>query len=410
LLSASLTARAGDAQRAVQDFENSLRALDTKQDRAAATRKYFAGLKDSDTKIKAIGLFDDRYVYLVPDEVASEVLGKLLGDTDLKVRVRAVRALGRRQKAGDHFDAVLALLKETDAAGTKHVLYAMGRARDKRFLPAMRAQLNHADPSVRSTVLFELTNYPAAEVRWDMVAGLKDADAGVRGQAIMGLSRDGARSTLIVAMLDDPSEHVRATALQALASFKSDAVIKAVAARLADPHPSVRVVAAQSLARMRATGYLAAVTKLLDNQDVLVRRRLVQALGEFGDRAARPALERALKDDDATVRELALEALGALGDGGAKKVAAGLLTDPAADVRRATVEALTRLGATESVPAILKLLDDKDARVRWMAALAVGRLADKTVLPELRKRLSQADADLRDRLDQAIRAIESRSR
>src|SRR4051812_31097085 len=87
-LDVRLAAAPADALGVVLDFEQSLRSIPKEEDRVAATRKFFGGLKDSATKIQAVGAFDSRYVYAVPRELADEVLGKLLQDPDLKVRVR----------------------------------------------------------------------------------------------------------------------------------------------------------------------------------------------------------------------------------------------------------------------------------------------------------------------------------
>ena len=177
-------ATAETVRKTVRDFEQSLSALPTKEARIEATRKFFDGIKDPAAKIEAVGVFDDRYVYAVPKEAASEILGKLLKDADLKVRVRAADALGYVGKGGDHFDDLVALLKETDAEGTKKVVYAMGRARDKRFLPYLRDALKDPDLSVRQTVAFELTMYPAADVRGDINALLKDTEPVMRAAGL----------------------------------------------------------------------------------------------------------------------------------------------------------------------------------------------------------------------------------
>jgi len=399
-----------DLARAVQAFEKSLAALPTQEARIDATRKFFDGLKDRDTRLAAVGVFDSRYVYTVPVEAADDVLGKLLKDPDLKVRLRAAHALGYLGKGGGHFDDLVALFKEADAEGLHDVLYAMGRSREPRFVPFLRDALKSDDSGVKQAAAFELARLAGRDAHGDLLPLLQDAKPEVRASAVENLAGlgDEADTPRIREMLDDPHQFVRTRVATVLGFRKGDDTAKALAAKLADSAPSVRAAAVFSLGELKATVYRGAVEKLLDDPDLVARRYAVKSLGEMGDVAARPALEAKLKDDDYMVRAFALDSLAALGDKAAAKAAAAALADPQADVRRSAAEALMRLKAAESVPALLKLLDDKDHRVRWMAALAVGRLGDRSVLPELRRRLDKADGDLRDRLDQSIREIEER--
>src|SRR5262245_46664370 len=70
-----LTAEQKEVERArtfVWAFEMKLQKL-PENDRAAAARTFFAGLKDSVTKSEAIGMMDSRYVYFVPKDVYNEL-------------------------------------------------------------------------------------------------------------------------------------------------------------------------------------------------------------------------------------------------------------------------------------------------------------------------------------------------
>jgi hypothetical protein len=78
----------------VYRFEQTLMVIAKEKDRVEPVLQFFAKLKDSATKMEAIGLVDDRIVRLVPEDAASKVLGNLLKDADPKVRIRAAHALG----------------------------------------------------------------------------------------------------------------------------------------------------------------------------------------------------------------------------------------------------------------------------------------------------------------------------
>ena len=88
-----------------------------------------------------------------------------------------------------------------------------------------------------------------------LIALLSDADAAVRGRAIVALERMGAKAAAaipgLVAALDDPDDAVRWTAAGALGNMgtKAHEAIPALAKALGDRDPHVRAAAAAALTR-----------------------------------------------------------------------------------------------------------------------------------------------------------------
>ena len=203
-------------------------------------------------------------------------------------------ALGYVGKGGGHFDALVALFKDADAPGMQGVLYAMGRSRDRRFLPYLRDALKQPNLSVRQTAAFELTMYPAGDVHDDLAALLKDPEPVMRAAAVSALGQlgDEADTPRMREMLDDPSELVRRGRRRRSATGRGPETVAALAARLTDAAPSVRAAVAEALGQMKATAQRGAVEKLLDDTDVVVRRYRSSA-GRSGrrDRTSRPGGE-----------------------------------------------------------------------------------------------------------------------
>ena len=147
-------------QSEVNAFERKLAAFpkEKEADRDQAIRVFFGQLKEATSAIKlaAIGMTCSRYVYVVPQKLRGEMMGPLLHDLDMRVRLRAAHSLGYNGLAGEHFESIVALLKQVDIEGLPHVIYAMSRSQDARFFPHLRDLLKHEDGTIRAEVVFEL--------------------------------------------------------------------------------------------------------------------------------------------------------------------------------------------------------------------------------------------------------------
>jgi hypothetical protein len=105
-----------DGRHKVFEFEQKLRSLKDDQEKVNLVRGFFAGLKDSESKIEAICAIDSRYVCVIPSSIEGELLEPLLKDSDAKVRAEAAQAVGYiawvgRTKIGSNAKQLIALLK-----------------------------------------------------------------------------------------------------------------------------------------------------------------------------------------------------------------------------------------------------------------------------------------------------------
>jgi HEAT repeat protein len=380
------------AHRAVSEFERTLatspRSQDykTNKDRDAKIREFFNQLKDSTTKIEAIGMMDSRYVYYISKDLIAELLGKLIKDDDIKVRARAAHAIGYNG-LGDRFaDDIINLLKEKDPSVKRSVIYAMGRAQGDRFLPYLKELLADADRAIRFDAAFQLSWRPAEKVADDYRKLLVDRDDYVRATGLRYLARyAGEKPPLSIAdlekYLDDPSQDVRLAAIEALAHRGHDST-KRLSKLLDDPAPRIRTQTLQTLGALKAVDQIDAVVKALNDRDVVVRRYGVMAMEFVG--AERPeALRAMLKDNDDQVREHAARILGVFRDAGAVEGLASLLSDKVDRVRREAVKALGQIAPRDYADAIAQRLADRDAQVRMFAARGLGKSGEMRFIKQL---------------------------
>jgi HEAT repeat protein len=166
--------------------------------------------------------------------------------------------------------------------------------------------------------------------------------------------------------LQDPSGHVRATAVGALQRMNR-LTTSDVETALADPAAVVRRRACEA-----SIGLGVDITPLLADRDELVVEAACFALGEGGssgaDQAETTVALSAVAADhkDPLCREAAVAALGALGaPGGLAAILAGLNDKPA--VRRRAVIALASFEGPEVDEALARAREDRDWQVRQAA-------------------------------------------
>ena len=306
------------ARAALFQFEQTLqgipRGVEGDAKRTRQVREYFAKLKDTPTKLEAIGMIDSRYVHQVPHGLESELLGKLLDDKDPAVQARAAKALAYTRKGADHADRLIALLKGAGTPLRLAVISAMGGAEDKRFLGPLKGQLAHRDPSVRIATAWAVARWSPKDVHDPVAALLKDPVPEVRAATLQTLSflRVATDALAVAKMLEDSSPLVRRRAIEALPAIDRQAAPRAIARLLRDPDYLVRTQAVEALGALRATELADEAAKLLDDDDdVVVRRYAVKAVGVLAGPKYLDRLRQLTKDKDDLIRQFAAEAVAA---------------------------------------------------------------------------------------------------
>lgn len=165
----------------------------------------------------------------------------------------------------------------------------------------------------------------------------------------------------------DPDDHVRATALGALARL-GEAGDEVLSQALGDPSPHVRRRALAVVAT-RPGDEPPSILALLEDADPVVAETAAWACGER--QPPEPGAGAALAGvatghDEHLVREAAVAAIGAVGDPvGLPAVLSAL--DERATIRRRAVVALAAFDGPEVEAALRRALDDRDRQVRQAA-------------------------------------------
>ena len=225
--------------------------------------------------------------------------------------------------------------------------WALGRAGDKRHLPALEARYREEpDPAVRVELVRSLSSGEHIESLATLESALDDRDPDVRAAALEGVT--ALRSPRLIAlarrMLSDPQLEVRLAAAAALArhieeAYPRDAppapggaaeaaapeLLEGLKTALADGDARVRLAAARAAAHMsralangRASGpaevlvaaQIDALFAAPNAQTVQVRSALVEGIARFDTAEAAQAMVRALQDPEDAVAAAAAAALG----------------------------------------------------------------------------------------------------
>ena len=412
---------------------------------AAAFQPLLAMLKDEDNDIREEAA---RALGTLGDKRAIKPLAAAVADEEGDVREAAMEALLRLGEEG--FKQVTDVLKNhKDELTRSRAAEVLGRSDDRRAVEPLKAALRDRNQSVRgwaALALDELEWRPtsdadrawllAADYRWEKVAKLGSA----------------AVDALLVALKDEDSPGVRASAARALGQIADIRAVEPLVKTLRDYAPAAQKAAIEALGKIGPAGVPHLVQALKDkafavrdpllgpdgkpvstemqmtlifsmsdgqqlmpvrkavasalvkigppavdpllaalkHADVEVRTLAAWSLGRLGDKRAVGLLAAALKDKDEQVRAAAAGALKGIADPGAVQALAEAMTDQASDVGDSAAEAMTALGPAAVQP-LIAALKDKDPRVRARAAGALGELADQQAVAPLVAALKDDD-------------------
>jgi HEAT repeat protein len=241
---------------------------------------FLLALQDADPEVRAWGVrglwpYEDR-------QTIARLLPLLEGDPEPLVRAEAALALG-------HFV----------------LLYALGRLREKHFLP-IEAALRRAIES------------PAE------------------------------------------AEEVRARALEAMGPCVDRPWVReAIRTAFESGRHRLRVSALHAMGRSGEARWLPLLVRELSSDDPELRYEAALACGAIGDQGAVPHLAPLLQDPDPEVREAAIAALGQIGGREARDLLLPLQQDPSPAVREAVAAALAELEFGEDPFSLRSFLNDQ---------------------------------------------------
>jgi HEAT repeat protein len=332
-------------------------------------------------------------------ERATGSLLPLLQSADPRIRRRAASAL-ERQRDPRVVEVLIRALGDPEPdvrRAAAHALASIGDARaaqaitgllsDPRLAPAATEALVRLGPSA-APALGEVMRHGGEAARLEAVRTL----AAIAGSSAQDLSQLDEPLRLALA---DSDPRIRAAAVEAVGLMRDPASETSLVALLRDPDGVVRQHAARALGRLRSTAAAGPLVELLTDPDLYVRVPVARALGQIKAPQALDPLIAELNAELSDLRIAAAEALAKLQDPRAVDPLLAALADPNEGVRAVAAQALGRLGDPRARGPLVRVLEgDKGARVRSAAARALWPVADAEVVAVLERARSDPQAEV----------------
>jgi hypothetical protein len=252
--------------------------------------------------------------------LAQRELERALGDTEPSVRRLAARALAESEGLSLSEAASRRVRAEGASPVTRRAWWEVGAtAKDCAAFLLEAAE----DPSL------------PPDARGEAVAWLADCE---------GLA--GRRFQVLLPFLQDAQAPVRAGAVRALSTHRSQEGDEAVTAALEDPAPEVAAAALDVVGQQRRLAEAESAVVLLGSADARVREAAARALERIGRaQHVKPLAETLQADPVASVRVAAAQTLGLLGGPfAASALSQAASKDPDSHVQHVARRGLERLG------------------------------------------------------------------
>ena len=284
-----------------------------------------------------------------------------------------------------------------------------GRALDAKVLAVFRAALRDQSRCIRRIAARVVAREEPAWAPSEFGALAKEADAGLREIALLGLGQLEDPRTLgtMTTALGDRDVNVRAMAAWALGQLEDTRGIGPLGKALGDESPLVRRRSAWALGEIENDAALTELERALRDRDATVRRTAAWAMGEIESATAVPLLRTALADSDTSVRPTAIWAVGEIEDASGVEVLAPLVKDADARVRRMAVWAIGELESDRGVSVLAPAMRDSDRDVKLTALWALGQIEDEAGVDVVAPALKDRDAGVRQMAAWALGQIES---
>lgn len=382
-------------------------------------------------------------------------LGDPQGTPSIEKVLAPVQERLQQSLSGDAAEAVLAadLLANISDAGARRVLIRLAEStegpvlaratracvRDDMGLGPTLLPLVFGDGVVgRRAVMVTLVLHPDPRLADLLVAGLGDADAAVRNNAIRGLGNlSGAAPVeeLTAKLLGRGEEKEKIDILRSLGAIGArgaDALREYL--RRGPPPEPLEATALLAMAPFAGRDDIPWVSKRLKSDSKYVRAAALTVLGRIGNPEAQAAIMGTVKDPETLVRALAARALGQIGTVYACKELMLLLEDPSPIVASNAAWGLGKAACNDAVPALEKvaktrqsaqpstrIISDLYAEPELASLEALGKIGGPRAVAVLVESLGSANRRVRataaqalgaagDRSDAVIQALEKRLR
>ena len=328
---------------------------------------------------------------------ALDELGDAQGVPSIEAVLAPIQERLQRSLSGDAAEAVLAadLLSNIGDAGARRVLIRLVESTEGPVLaratkacvaddmglgPTLLPIIFASGVAGRQAVMTALVLHPDPRLASLLVAGLNDADATVRHNAIRGLANLSGAAPVeeLTAKLLGPGQEKIDTinALGAIGARGAEVLRQYL--RRSSPSEPLEVTAMLALAPYAGRDDIPWVAKRLKSDSKYVRAAALAVLGRIGNPEAQAAIVDAVKDPETLVRASAARALGQIGTVYACKELMFLLEDPSPIVASNAAWGLGKAACVEAVPALEKI-----AKTRQSAQPSSRMISDLYAGPEL---------------------------
>jgi twitching motility protein PilT len=236
---------------------------------------------------------------------------RLARDPEKAVREKALAVLAQHDPAGqaDLFVEQLALVDYSTQQLLVDALTRAAATQGAAFADRILPLIASGEAATRSVVLKILLGMPdRRDVVRRYIVFSKSLAGWARDRALESMRAFGADLLEpTIALLSDPDQEVRASAMLVAQSFEDPRIVPATIGLLKDPDWWIRITAAETLGRLRDPRGVAPLVEALSDPET--RWSAVEALGRIGDLKAVPALSELLRDPAPEVRIEVIQAL-----------------------------------------------------------------------------------------------------
>ena len=297
---------------------------------------------------------------------ARSILETLTEDEEDKVRISAIHAL-EQIRDPKSAEIIVSRLADKETRENGETIWSAA-------IMAL-VSLKHSDPLVERA--FDSNR----SVRWGILHAL-------------GILRTGIE--VIITLLEDFDDQIRAQAAIASGQLKNTAAVEPLIKHLAtDPNNTVRVNAAKALGEI---GDIEAVFALFESEEqmyvevVTASSNALNVLGKTSEEKKLVNLFKLLKNKDEEIRDKSIHQLIEIDD--SIKFLRQFLSATNHLIRNSSALALGRAKDDKSAPIIRDLLSDKEPLVRACSAEALGLLVDVDAVPLLITHLKNKKEDM----------------
>jgi len=338
-------------------------------------------------------------IHLEDQRLHSDELESYLSDDSLRVRARAVQAVGR---IGDPRAGALLMeaLKDSSMTVARTAAFAIGLTGQIEFASPLLSVARNLPSAVAANAVLSagrLADSSMTEVADSLLAFLAEASPEVREAACYALFYAGARTQakqLVGFESGEPDSLVRVAALYTLSRLGIDEGTPVFVKYQTDADPYLRSLALRGLGRSSSPEALHLLALSLNDNNDRVVAQAIAGLRSLQNKDAPPYLSSRLqRTQDERLIEALLDALrGYKSNLGVDMAIIHLRSGLSDNLVAASIKYLATIQKDRAITIIDSLLNDKPpATVRAACAEAYGEISKENVIPRLAVLFSDED-------------------